>query len=45
MNLQRSLQTGSFRKILQLVAEHNEVVKGRLCHGPQNAMYISPCLQ
>ena len=40
-----SVNRGNFREILQLVAEHDVVVKERLCHGPQNAKYTSPEIQ
>ena len=40
-----SLNKGSFKEILSLVASHDPVVEERLSHGPQNAKYTSPTIQ
>ena len=36
---------GNFREIVQLVANHDPVIKQRLQHGPLNAIYLSPDIQ
>ena len=40
-----SVNKGNFREIIQLVANHDPVIKQRLEHGPQNVTYLSPDIQ
>ena len=41
----KSLNSGNFREILELVASHDEIVKEKLTCGPRNVIYTSPIIQ
>ena len=40
-----SSNRGNFLEILELVADHDRVVKDKLKNGPRNAIYTSPNIQ
>ena len=42
---QLSLNKGNFLEILDMISNHDEIVKRRLQGGPRNAMYTSPGIQ
>ena len=41
----KSMNRGNFREILNLVSNHDDIVRERLCSGPRNATYTSPEIQ
>ena len=39
------MNRGNFLEILNLIADHDPIVKRRITHGPKNATYTSPQIQ